>query len=91
MKLCSGPFRSLNTEKSYLSPNHSGQLFFHYLDFQHCNANKIMSNVTKTELDIFKPKCKNLDFESKIKLNGKKLFQTNSVKHCSIKIDKQLN
>ena len=55
------------------------------------NANKIMLNVTKTELVIFKPKRKKLDFEFKIKLNGKKLFQTNSVKYLGIKIDKQLN
>ena len=55
------------------------------------NANKITLNVTKTELVIFKPKRKKLDFEFKIKLNGKKLFQTNSVKYLGIKIDKQLN
>ena len=50
-----------------------------------------MLNVTKTELVIFKPKCKKLDFEFKIKLNDKKRFQTNSVKCLGIKIDKQLN
>ena len=55
------------------------------------NANKITLNVTKTELVIFKPKHKKLDFEFKIKSNGKKLFQTNSVKYLGIKIDKQLN
>ena len=55
------------------------------------NANKVMLHVTKTELVIFKPKRKKLDFEFKIKLNGKKLFQTNSVKYLGIKIDKQLN
>ena len=32
-----------------------------------------MLNVTKTELVIFKPKHKKLDFEFKIKLNGKDL------------------
>ena len=55
------------------------------------NANKITLNVTKAELVIFKPKCKKLDFEFKIKLNGKKLFQSNSVKYLGIKIGKQLN
>ena len=34
-----------------------------------------MLNVTKTELVIFKPKHKKLDFEFKIKLNGKDLFR----------------
>ena len=55
------------------------------------NDNKITLNVTKTELVIFKPKHKKLDFEFKIKSNGKKLFQTNSVKYLDMKIDKQLN
>ena len=38
------------------------------------NANKITLNVTKTELVIFKPKRKKLDFKFKFKLNGKKTF-----------------
>ena len=40
---------------------------------------------------IFKPKRKKLDFEFEIKLNGKKLFATNSVKYLGTKVDKQLN
>ena len=55
------------------------------------NANKITLNVTKTKLAIFKPNRKKLDFEFKIKFNGKNLFQTNSVKHLGIKIEKQLS
>ena len=55
------------------------------------NANKITLNVTKTEFFIFKPRRKKLDFEFKIKLNGKKLFPANSVKYLGLKIDKQLN
>ena len=55
------------------------------------NANKTTLNVTKTELVIFKTKRKRPNFESKIKLNGKKLFQTNSVKYLDIKVDKLLN
>ena len=50
------------------------------------NVNKLIS---KTEFFKFKPKRKKLDFE--FKLNGKKLFQTNSVKYLGIKIDKQLS
>ena len=42
------------------------------------NASKML-NVKKTELVIFKLKHKKLDFECKIKLNGKKFFQRNSV------------
>ena len=38
------------------------------------NGTKIMLNVTKTKLVIFKPKRKKLDFEFKIELNVKKLF-----------------
>ena len=38
------------------------------------NANKISLNVLKTELIIFKPKMKPLDFNMKIKSNGKRLY-----------------
>ena len=55
------------------------------------NGTKIMLNVTKTKLVVFKPKRKKLDLEFKVKLNVKKLFQTNSVKCFGMKIDKQLN
>ena len=34
-------------------------------------ANKISLNVSKTELILFKPKMKKLDFDLKLKLNGK--------------------
>ena len=37
------------------------------------NANKISLNVSKTELVLFKPKMKTLDFDFKHKLNGKRL------------------
>ena len=36
------------------------------------NANKISLNVSKTELILFKPKMKKLDFDRKLRLNGKK-------------------
>ena len=44
------------------------------------NTNKIILNIVKTELVIFKSKRKKLKFVFKIKLNGKKLFPINSVK-----------
>ena len=37
------------------------------------------------------PSVKKVNFESKVKLNGKKLFQTNSLKYLGIKLDEQLN
>ena len=55
------------------------------------NANKIALNVSKTELVFFKPRKKQKDFDLNIKLAGKKLFQTSSVKYLGIKIDANLN
>ena len=51
------------------------------------NASKISLNVSKTELIIFKPKRKPLDFN----MNGKRLFPTDSVKYLGVKIDSKLN
>ena len=55
------------------------------------NAIKISLNVSKTKLLIFKPKRKPLDFKMKIKLNGKRLYPTDSVKYLGVKIDSKLN
>ena len=41
------------------------------------NANKISLNVSKTKLILFKPKIKKLDFNLKLKLNGKDSIQPN--------------
>ena len=58
--------------------------FCHAISFCHVNlrnlsnwfnANKIMLNVTKTELVIFKAKHKKLDFEFKLTLNDKKVYK----------------
>ena len=54
------------------------------------NANKILLNVSKTELDYFQPKRKPLDFNMKIKLYGK-IYPTDSVKYLGVKIDSKLN
>ena len=54
------------------------------------NANKISLNVSKTELILFKPKMKKLDFDLKLKLNGKRIYPTKSVKYLGIKIDGNL-
>ena len=39
---------------------------------------------------LFKPKMKKLDFDLKLKLNGKRPYSTKSVKYLGIKIDKNL-
>ena len=54
------------------------------------NANKISLNVSKTELILFKPTMKKLDFDFKLKLNGKRLYPTKSVKYLGIEIDESL-
>ena len=54
------------------------------------NANKIGLNVSKTELALFRSTKKQLDFGLKLKLNGKMLYPTNSVKYFGVKIDDHL-
>ena len=44
------------------------------------NANKISLNVKKTEMVIFESKQKKFEGDVKIKLCGKKLYSTESVK-----------
>ena len=64
-------------------------------DMKHLNnwlsVNKISLNVEKTELVIFKSPRKVLLDEIKIKLSGKRLYPSNSVKHLDIKIDRFLH
>ena len=50
------------------------------------NANKISLNVSKTKLIVFKPKRKPEDFNLKIKLNGERLYPTDSVKYLGVKL-----
>ena len=54
------------------------------------NANKILLNVSKTELILFKPRMKKSDFDLKLKLNGRILYSTKSVKYLGIKIDESV-
>ena len=64
-------------------------------DMKHLNnelsANKISLDVEKTELVIFKSPRKVLLDEIKIKLSGKRLYPSNSVKYLGIKIDRFLH
>ena len=53
------------------------------------NANKISLNVKKTEMVIFKSTQKKFEGDLKIKLCGKRLYPTESVK--IVKIDTNLN
>ena len=54
------------------------------------NANKICLNVSKIELVLFRSAKKQLEFGLKLKLNGERLYPTNSVKYLGIKIDEHL-
>ena len=51
-------------------------------------ANKIWLNVGKTELVLFTLCKKQLDCDLKIKLNRKRVYETDSVKYLGIQIDK---
>ena len=55
------------------------------------NAKKLLLNVSKTELIIFKSKKKLLDFNMKIKINEKRLYPTDSMKYLGVKINSKLN
>ena len=54
------------------------------------NANNISLNVSKTELIMFKPRMKKVDFDLKLKLYGKRLYPTKSVKHLGIRLMRAL-
>ena len=54
------------------------------------NANKISLNVKKTEMVIFKSKQKKREGDLKIKLYGKRLYPTETVKYLGVKIDTNL-
>ena len=54
------------------------------------NANKILLNVTKTEMVIIKFKHKKLEGDLKTKLCGKRLYPTKSIKYLGVKIDKNV-
>ena len=51
------------------------------------NANKIFLNVSKTKIVAFKSTRKLTDCRLKLKVNGKRLYPTTSVKYFGINID----
>ena len=72
--------KSLNKQVNYDLKNLSNWL----------KANKISLNVGKTELVLFTSSKKQLDCDLKIKLNGKRLYETDSAKYLGIQIHKRL-
>ena len=89
--------RHFADDTNILNNNHSLKQLQKQLNFdlkQLCNwlkANKISLNCSKTELIIFRHPNKKLNYDLKIKINGKKLIPTNSVKYLGITLDPHLN
>ena len=54
------------------------------------NANKVSLNVTKAEVLFFKRKGRSFDTDLKLKLCGKKLFTSESVKYLEVILDECL-
>ena len=71
--------KSINKQVNYDLKNLSNWL----------KANKISLSVGKTEVVLFSSK-KQLDCDLEIKLNGKRLYETDSVRCLGILIDKRL-
>lgn len=55
------------------------------------NANKISLNATKTEVVLFRHRNKQLDYDVRLKLNGNKLYFTNSVRYLGVILDPHLS
>ena len=55
------------------------------------NANKISLNVGKTEFVIFRSKSKTLNTLPFLKLNGKRLYPSSSVKYLGVHLDEHLD
>ena len=50
----------------------------------------MLLNVSKTDLIILKSRMKKVDLDLKLKLSGKRIYPTKSVKYLGIKIDESL-
>ena len=55
------------------------------------NANKISLNLKKIEIVSFRSKQKKFEGDLKVKLSGKRLYPTESVKYLGVKIDTSLS
>ena len=54
-------------------------------------ANKLSLNTSKTELILFRHPNKKINYDLKVKINGKQLLQLNSVKYLGTLLDAHLN
>ena len=54
-------------------------------------ANKISLNASKTELLIFRSVRKNIDYDMRIKIDGKRIFPSSFVKYLGLYVDEHLN
>lgn len=54
------------------------------------NANKIGLNVDKTEVVLFREQRKKINYDVRLKLNGKRLFFTEDVRYLGVQIDQHL-
>ena len=55
------------------------------------NSNKIKLNVEKTEIILFRHPTKKVDYDLKIKLQGKRLRFSRSTRYLGIEIDQNLD
>jgi hypothetical protein len=55
------------------------------------NANKIALNSNKTELVLFKHRSRKLSYNLKLKLNGRRMYPSQSIKYLGVIIDENLN
>jgi hypothetical protein len=89
--------RHFADDTNLLIKNNSLKQLKKHLNFdlrQLCNwlkANKISLNCSKTELIIFRHPNKQINYNLKIKINGKKLMPSKFVKYLGIYIDPHLN
>ena len=55
------------------------------------NANRISFNISKTEFILFQNRNKTIHYDLKIKLNGKRIFPTTSVKYLGVIFNENLS
>ena len=55
------------------------------------NANQISLNISKTEFILFRRHNKIIDYDLKIKLNGKRIFPSSCVKYLGVTLDENLS
>lgn len=58
---------------------------------QWLNANKISLNASKTEYTLFRHKLKQVNYDFRIKMNGKRIFPSDAIKYLGIFLDSNLS